>query len=384
MSRGLLLGAMALMLSLPFVSGRMARAAPADPHAARRRMASRYEIHGLVEKAVAEYLKILAQNPEDPQARQRVNAIVAAQMPAWLPEEAEAAAPFPHDSFKLEFQAAGDSDDGEKVEYRLLLTVGAFAAQEGHRWDELHEKGFALVDYAYMWQSVKKRYEVRVAAHWEDDAQTEVAQAALRATSVLYCLTRERLDLDPTGQWGDPVDIWVTQKGEPGARAQGRSIYLYASQIARPPGEWLREVAHEYGHVSFPGIDGFEDTDDPWADGHLAEVLFPKLLAANGVPEWMPWEVAEWMSGAAGERERLLSAFRDSGLDQVLLQGKDAAARDHFLGLALDVEDRLGPERLAQALKTCPQGTALQFVTAAEAVGAVFTRAPERETLGPS
>ncbi len=380
MSAYLLRGAVTLALSLALLCGRSGAAVAADPHAARRMMASRYEIHGLLEKAVAEYLKILAQDPDDPQARQRVNALIAAQMPTWLPKEAETAAPFPHEARQLEFDAVGE---GAPTEYRLLLTAGGFAAQEGQRWDELHEKGFALIDYAYLWHPVKKRYEVRVAAHWEDAAQTEVAQAALRATTVFHCLAREYLGFDPTGRWGDPVDIWVTRKGEPGARAQGRSIYLYASQTPRPPGEWLREVAHEYGHVSFPGLGVFEDTDDPWVDGHLAEVLFPKWLASGGIPEWMPWDVEAWTSEAARKREGLLSAFRATGLAGGLLEGKDAAARDYLLGLVLAVEDRVGPQKLGDVLRKCPQGTPQRFVIAAEAAGVTFGALSDQETREP-
>jgi hypothetical protein len=381
MRAGLLRGAATLALSVALLCGRVGPAVAADPYATRRMMASRYEIHGLVEKAVAEYLKILAEDPDDPQARQRVNALVAAQMPTWLPKEAESAAPFPHEAIELKFDAIGEGAQGE---YHLLLTRGAFAAQEGQRWDELHEKGFALIDYAYLWHPVKQRYEVRVAAHWEDSSQTELAQAALRAVAVFHCLAREYLGFDPTGRWGDPVDIWVTQKGEPGARAQGRSIYLYASQTPRPPGEWLREVAHEYGHVSFPGLGGFEDTDDPWVDGHLAELLFPKWLASCGTPEWLPWDVEAWTSEAAQRRALLLSTFRSAGPDGALLEGKDAAARDHFLGLVLEVEDRVGPQTFGEVLKKCPQGTVQHFMTAAEATGVTFGGLSDQETREPS
>jgi len=353
--------ATAVLVALSFSVG---RAAP-DRHAGQRLMAQRYETHGLVDKAVAEYLKILGKDPEDSGARSRVRALVALQMPSWLPEAAETGWPFPHEVIRYEL--TGPMRGGEP--YRLLVTQGAFTAPEGARWDQLHEKGFSRIDYTYVWHPIKKIYEVRVAAHWNTDEETKVAEKALHAVSAFYCLVKDELGFDPTGRWADPIDIWVTGKGEPGARAQGRSIYLYAVGTERTPGEWLRELGHEYGHVSLPGLGGFKDSDDEWADGDIAELLFPKWLSARGVPEWMPWSVQEWEAASAPERERLMGRVRSKGLDPTLVGGTEAAAREYLVGLALLVEDEGGAEGLSQVLRKCPQGTTAQFLSSAEAAG---------------
>lgn len=86
----------------------------------------------------------------------------------------------------------------------------------------------------------------------------------------------------------------------------GRDLYLYAAGVACPPGEWLRELAHEYGHIALPGIGGFTRTDDPWADGELGELLFIKWLAASG-ESVLPWSVKEAEDIARPRRERLIS-----------------------------------------------------------------------------
>jgi len=416
MRGGTLLWATALLAALSPLCG---RAEAADRHAGRRMMASRYEMHGLVEKAVAEYLKILASDPGDPQAKARAMALISVQMPTWLPQEAEGVFPFAHEVVVWEGEGDGgrrqaataprapaeqgvsggpslplrvnsllpnrggrrpfaaaqgelapaEQDEAAPVGYRALVTGGRFAAREGERWDELHEKGFRRIDYAYVLQPVKSRYELRVAVHWETDDQAEVALRALRATLAFYCLAKEQLGFDPTGKWGDPIDVWVTSKGQPGARAQGRSIYLYAVETERTPGEWLREVGHEYGHVCLPGIGGFKDTDDEWADGHISELLFPKWLTAGGVPGWMPWSVEEWEAAARPERERLMGLARGRPPTEALLKGTDEAAREYLLGMVLVVEDEGGPEALAKALAKCAQGTAEKFVQAAREVG---------------
>jgi hypothetical protein len=362
-------------------------------------MAARYEMHGLVDKAVAEYIKILAQDPEDPGARARVEMLAAVEMPTWLPEEAGVAFPLPHEvivfspregpamaeaAVEAEASAAssgakylggavgeeeGAPGEGAPVTYRALVTAGCFAAREGVRWDELHEKGFSRIDYAYVLHPIKKRYELRVAVHTESTEQAAIAQRAMRATLACYLLAKDYLGFDPTGRWGDPIDIWVAEGGEPGARAQGRSIYLYSAQTPREPGEWLREVGHECGHVCLSGVGGFEDTDDPWADGHLAELLFPKWLSTVGAPEWLPWSAEAWEQYAKPERERLIILARATELTDILLKGTDAAARDYFLGSALLIEDEYGPEKLGEVLAKCSQGNLERFLAAAREVG---------------
>ena len=378
------LAAAALAVALPFSVCWGQMPDQADVH---RMAAIQYEIPGLVDEAVAEWIKVLALSPQDAEARARVDALVKKQMPRWLPEEAETAAPFKCEVLRWSWHEQGSPATAGghpprnglgKIPAlqgaRFLVTAVDFAAREGERWDELHERGFAHTDYGYVWTETMRRYEARVVVHWEEPSQNELAQKALRATLVFYTLAREQLGFDPTRPWGDPVDIWVTSKGEPGARAQGRSIYLYAAKTERPPGEWLREIAHEYGHVSFPGIGGFTETSDPWADGELAELLFAKWLGA-GAPEWMPWSVTEWEADATEERGRLMGMWGEEEVARVgqdrgsaervgRLAGADEKAKDAFLGLALRVEDARGPRYLGEVLKKCPRGTAAQFVRA--------------------
>ncbi len=338
-----------------------------DQVAIHRMAALQYEVPNLVEEAVAEWIKVLALSPADAEARSHADTLVRKQMPKWLPAEAERAAPFKCAILTWQWQEQSPAQ-------RFLVTEVDFAAREGERWDELHESGFTHIDYGYVWAQEKRRYEARVVVHWEDPAQTELAHAAMRATLIFYVLAREQLGFDPTRPWGDPVDVWITNKGEPGARAQGSSIYLYAANTQRTPGEWLREIAHEYGHVCMPGIGGFSQTDDAWADGHLAELLFPKWLGEAAAPQWLPWPAQVWEAEAAAERGRLMGAWTEETVNGMIgksvgglppaLSGSDAKARDTFLGLALRVEAMKGPRFLGVILKKCPRANAQQFVGA--------------------
>ena len=143
----------------------------------------------------------------------------------------------------------------------------------------------------------------------------------------------------------------------------GRDIYLYSTKTSRPPAEWWRELAHEYGHVALPGIGGYADTDDPWADGELGELLFVKWLAAGKPSDWLPWSLEKAEKIAAARRQELIAGAAGP-LDATRLNGTDAKARDYFLGLALAAEEKHGPGILGAALVECPRGRPAQFVAA--------------------
>ncbi len=375
----------------------------------RGRLAGAYEERGLLEEAVAEYLGMLAREPGNEGARGGVEALVKERMPKWLPEEAEEGVLFALEVLEMELVEpegtvvgvdrcrgardvrrpelegeilrfaqndkirAGVGTPGlqsgkkvEPIEYRLLVTKERFAAREGERWEEVHQRALPWVDYGYVWEAAAKRWVMRVRAHWAEAEDAELAQEALRATLAFYCVAREYLGCDPTERWAAPVEVWLGRRGRPGARAVGRNLYLYAVGTPRSPAEWVRQVAHEYGHIALPGIGGFTDTDDAWADGHLGELLFPKWLAAIGAPEWMPWSVAEWEREAQGERERLIAEAREAGLDAARLRGVDENAQDYFLGLALRVEEVAGPRFLGEVLGRCARGRAADFVGVTE------------------
>jgi len=368
--------------------GNLERSVSAHPHdlEARRTLAEAYARQGLIEEAVAEYLALLACDPNHADARERIKALVAEQMPSWLPAEVEQAAPFPLQVFDLNL--ADPAKAGAQVPYRLLVTQAGFPPGEGYRTDRLHKWTFPNVEYGYAWDPKAERWVMKGRVHWARPEDQTLAQNTIKSSLSLWCAAKEYLDRDPTRPWGQPVDLWLTERGEPGARAMGRDVYLYATGTPRAPEEWWRELAHEYGHVALPGIGGFTETDDPWADGELGELLFIKWLArrqTGGLGEgqemsrlrppaadygaqdscptrWLPWSVEAAEKIAAARRQALI-AQAGGQPDLSRLRGKDAKARDYFLGLALRVEAAAGPRFLGEALAKCPRGRPEQFAS---------------------
>jgi len=333
---------------------------------ARRALAEAYAARGFVEESVAQYAAILAAQPEDADARTQAAILLNRRMPRWLSGDTPAAALFEHACCDL--RAEGGL-------YRFLRPTARFAAHEGERFDRLHEWRFHSIEYGYVWEAAPARWELKARCHRGEGIAPEMADNILAAVLIFYCLVREHLGCDPTLVRRRPIDVWVTQKGPLGARAVGTDIYAYAAHVPRPPEEWLRVVAHEYGHVSFPGIGGFDATDDAYADGYLAELLLPKWLASGTVSEGMPWRIDGWQAAARVRRGALIAAA-EGELDEERLSGNDEAARDYFLGLALRTEERGGSRRLGEALRRSARGGARQFPAAARELAGEAGAAP--------
>ena len=66
--------------------------------------------------------------------------------------------------------------------------------------------------------------------HFSED-QAPLAQDILKLTLALCGAVRANLGYDPTRS--HPLDIWVCEKGPPGARTIGNSIYLYSVKTPR-------------------------------------------------------------------------------------------------------------------------------------------------------
>jgi len=244
----------------------------------RRRLAAEYEARGLHENAFAQHLAVAARDPDDQECRDRLRALFAERPPAWLPEEGIGQLPFAAREITLPLPALREGKWASGC--RLLLTAEPHAPPRGEAWDPLHGRRYQWAGWAWVWDDGLGRWVMRLQVLWETQERAETAQAALTVGAALYCAARGRLGVDPTRPHAQPVAVWLAEHGEAGARAVGRTIYLYAAGAPRAPAEWVRQLAHEYGHVALPGIGGFSETDDPWADGHLGELLLPSYLGA--------------------------------------------------------------------------------------------------------
>lgn len=91
--------------------------------------------------------------------------------------------------------------------------------------------------------------------------------------------------------WGAPISGQLNSA--PG------EILFWKSPMARPEAEWLREVAHEYGHVALPGFAGFRPPLEPFGNGKLGETLGMLWAAQN--PEIFARDMSSDLPQFSGE-----------------------------------------------------------------------------------
>ena len=74
-------------------------------------------------------------------------------------------------------------------------------------------------------------------------------------------------------------------------------ILFWKAGMERPEAEWLRELFHEYGHVSLPPIGGFRAPLEPYANGFIGETLGMMWAAAK--PDEFALQVADKPTASA-------------------------------------------------------------------------------------
>jgi hypothetical protein len=161
------------------------------------------------------------------------------------------------------------------------------------------------------------------------------------------------------------VQVWLADRGEPGGEQMQGNIVLYDVDEDREPIEWLREVAHEYGHQVLPHIGYFEHLDED-ASGLIGERLFMRWLAEDAVGRagaaWPSAQVQrafdELWSQPVAMGEFLLSrcdgpmdAWLRGGPDWEHIGGQTREAAEYFVGFLLYVEAAHGRPMLASLLR---------------------------------
>ncbi|MHB0938685.1 MAG: tetratricopeptide repeat protein [Armatimonadota bacterium] len=174
------------------------------------------------------------------------------------------------------------------------------------------------------------------------------AMLLLRYSYLLQAYTGLTPRFTPTGA----LNVWLTEKGEPGGEAYDDNIYLYNAGTPRTPYEWAREIAHEYGHETIPPVGGYAKPE--WAaNGYLAERLFMRWLLLNRDPkaDSHPWvRSLDAVEINSTRIEPVLRQFAAIGPDSQAMRDNTKASMDGFIGMATYLEMSRGSGYLVTLL----------------------------------
>ncbi len=121
------------------------------------------------------------------------------------------------------------------------------------------------------------------------------------------------------------------------------TIYIYDMPSFTDPVEMAREVAHEYGHATWPHFGEFKDPEE-WADGYLSEKIYLRWIREGlAKKELVPDDVMgatiegidKWLAANVTPLVQKASVTQPTS---ALLADPSKAGMDAFIGLALYVE----------------------------------------------
>ena len=193
---------------------------------------------------------------------------------------------------------------------------------------------------------------------------------------MLYGERRERIHDDhpenlPT------VNVWLTERVEPGLSQDTggeqfqNQIYIYNIHRERPPIEWAREVAHEYGHYALPGVSGFTEPEE-WANGVLGERLFLKWIRDDLRAGRLKNDDLVFVTGDllddyfARTVWPLIRRILREGADARMLTRTKAEGMDYYTGIALYVDTVYGSSVLVDAMQDTRSASPLTFPRASD------------------
>lgn len=176
-------------------------------------------------------------------------------------------------------------------------------------------------------------------------------------------LQRDNLYANVTTIWlSRESALWPQSENTPNWNAGAQldsapgEMILFRTGEVRSDAEWLREIAHEYSHISWPPFAGYKLPLEPFGNGAQGETLFmlwalqnpSSFLAPNAIDE------ATQQLRVHVARHAVASWKRWTTSDaRVPIIGDDEVARQKLQGLTLWIERVYGNAVLENALKTC-------------------------------
>lgn len=244
---------------------------------------------------------------------------------------------FPVDAETLDLPGAGQIATVTTLQPRPYLPLSAVVEPR---------TGRAYPDVTTVYVSHGGPMALRFVVHHDGAADAARARQVGRFLGALSILSDGLLGRVSRAAY--PVRVWLRPDGAPGADQWSGAITVRGVRTDRSALEWARQLAHEWGHATLPGVQGFT-APEAWANGDLGERLYLSRMDATG---WMrAWEpgldAAPYLRRYA---DPLRAAFAETGPRADLVRHTGREGYDHFLGAALYIEAAYGAPALVAAL----------------------------------
>jgi hypothetical protein len=227
-----------------------------------------------------------------------------------------------------------------------------------------YQQRFSRAIYVYApRQTGAARGLFRVATvHHEPDGRARAGRYGRLAARLLR-LHREHFGQDAAFGRDEPsADVWLSPGPAPvgkgvGGETHGSQVYVWATATAeRTPLEWTRTLAHEWGHLTLPAARGFTEPEGD-ASGYLGERLYMKWLREDSATARPPRVDDGTVPADLDVYHRrqiapLMGRWQQGGPQSRLLDARDTAAMDYYIGAALAADDAFGSRVLGRALFT--------------------------------
>ncbi len=195
-------------------------------------------------------------------------------------------------------------DDGTLFREMLLTSVDMgkpllmLRAQDSRldppKKSPLHEWQFEYLSYGMAREKDDESFNLRIRVFNQyRKSENDPTDYVLRMLMRLWDFNRWRQNTDHNPSWHQrSVDVYLCAGGSPGAEQKimedpfmgdprevprVNNIYIYSIATLDDRLEFAREVAHEYGHATWPGYGGYKKPE-AWASGDMAERVFMMWL----------------------------------------------------------------------------------------------------------
>jgi len=352
-----------------------------------------YELEGDTLKALASYGRLLELRPDDEYGRARITHLFfGEQFPRRLRLSLLQFSPVSFVTDECRLRLAGGDDLLRQIVWtRGVIYPEAMADRGAPMEVEIPSAGgqgvvgtahFNRVCYGFT--VVPEGDELRMTAMVSypspllSERSADYSALAERLAHILlrvHCYSRACYGL-PQAPEEHIARVWMCESGPTGAEQYEDDVFIYDAARDRRPVEWLREIAHEWGHYALPRMGRFTEPE-PYASGVLGEALFLQRLAEEAglvVGERWPSERAQVAVGALWGNGRVeladfLAQMRRDTLDLWLARGPNSELAAglgeqsfrYLVGALLWVEAAHGHDLLRATLLKAPGESPADF-----------------------